>query len=229
MLIPADFLSGALLPWILAMPALPLAVILFRRASFTPVNIALLVVCIVTMMTNFFFNLVFKTPEQIDNDTYLMGVMVEFAASMLLLMLSTEGRLIRGLVIGTAAMFLVALLATLMIGSDQVHLGVLLGIGYLIIAAFALVVLQKTAEESPTVFLTSQPTFWIASGLIIHFGLFAWLLFTHPGTEPAEWMRDDGFIWIFAVSNMLRFILFSASILAGMAGDVVDGAAVRTA
>lgn len=219
MLIPADFLSGALLPWILATPALPLAVMLFRRSSFSPLNVSLLLMCTATMLTNFYFNLLFKTPEQIDGQTYLLGVIVEFGLSMSLLLHSTGNRIIKGVVIGTTVMYVVALLAILLIAIDDVHFGILLGIGYTLISVFAVVVLLQTAKENPSVFLTGLPAFWISAGLLMHFGVVALMLFTHAGEVPGEWMADHGFAWMFTVVNLLRFILFSAAILSGLVNE----------
>jgi|688.fasta_scaffold89729_5 hypothetical protein len=219
MLIPADFLSGALLPWILSTPALPLAVMLFRRPAFTPLNVSLLLVCTATMLTNFYFNLLFKTPEQIDSQTYLLGVIVEFGLSMALLLNANGNRLLKGFIMGTAAMYIVALLAILLIAIEDVHMGMLLGIGYTLVFVFAVLVLHLTARENPGVFLTELPAFWIAAALILHYGLVALLLFTHPGSEPGEWMEDEGYAWVYTVVNLLRFILFSAAILSGISSE----------
>ena len=216
MLIPADFLSGALLPWILATPALPLAVMLFRRPSFSPMNVALLLMCTATMLTNFYFNLLFKTPEQIDSQTYLLGVIVEFGLSMAMLLNSTENRLLKGVLLGTAVMYIVALLAILLIAIDDVRIDIVLAIGYTLVFAFALLVLFQTARDHPSVFLTGVPAFWMASGLLLHYGVIALLLYSHPGTEPGEWMLDEGFAWVYTVVNLLRFMLFSAALLAGL-------------
>jgi hypothetical protein len=69
------------------------------------------------------------------------------------------------------------------------------------------------------VFLTELPAFWIAAALILHYGLVALLLFTHPGSEPGEWMEDEGYAWVYTVVNLLRFILFSAAILSGISSE----------
>lgn len=216
MLIPADFLSGALLPWILATPALPLAVMLFRRPTFSPLNIALLLMCTATMLTNFYFNLLFKTPDQIDGQTYLLGVIVEFGLSMALLLNATGNRLVKGVVMGAGVMYLVALLAILLIAIGNVHIGYLLGIGYALLFVFSVLVLLRTAKDNPSVFLTDLPAFWIASGILLHYGLIAMLLFTHSGSEPGEWMEDQGFAWIYTVVNLIKYILFSTALLSGL-------------
>jgi hypothetical protein len=216
MLIPADFLSGALLPWILATPALPLAVMLFRRPTFNPLNIALLLMCTATMLTNFYFNLLFKTPDQIDGQTYLLGVIVEFGLSMALLLNATGNRLVKGVVMGAGVMYLVALLAILLIAIEDVHIGYLLGIGYALLFVFSILVLLRTAKDNPSVFLTDLPAFWIASGILLHYGLIALLLFTHSGAEPGEWMEDQGFAWVYTVVNLIKYILFSTALLSGL-------------
>jgi hypothetical protein len=192
---------------------------LFRRPAFTPLNVSLLLVCTATMLTNFYFNLLFKTPEQIDSQTYLLGVIVEFGLSMALLLNANGNRLLKGFIMGTAAMYIVALLAILLIAIEDVHMGMLLGIGYTLVFVFAVLVLHLTARENPGVFLTELPAFWIAAALILHYGLVALLLFTHPGSEPGEWMEDEGYAWVYTVVNLLRFILFSAAILSGISSE----------
>ena len=54
MFLPGGFLSGAILPWILLAPALPLVAALVRRPSMSMPSVLLLVSCLLALLTGIF-------------------------------------------------------------------------------------------------------------------------------------------------------------------------------
>jgi hypothetical protein len=214
MLIPADFLSGALMPWVLAAPALPLAFILFKKPVFTTLNIALLLICVVSMLTNIFFNMMIQQPSDIEGNVYLLGILVDFGFSMFLLWNCTRHKLIRGMILAVCVMFCGAVSSLMIVNVGMADVTSILSIGYLLIFALAVSVIVMNAVDRSD-HITDSPAFWMASGLMFQFGIMALLLFMQIGREAGEWLRDRELGLMYTIITCLRFILFSVGLLVG--------------
>lgn len=215
MLIPADFLSGALMPWVLAAPALPLAFLLFRKAVFNTLNIAMLIGCIISMLTNVFINLLVLQPADLQSNIYLLGLMIEFGVSMVLLWNCTHRKLIRGMILAVGVLFSGALASLMVMDTTFKDLLIVLNIGYWLIFFLAVTVLMMTAKDSAN-FLTNTPEFWVSAGLMYHFGLIGLLMLIHPGSTPAEWSTNNDFGLMYTIITCIRYLMFSASIMVSM-------------
>jgi hypothetical protein len=219
MLIPADFLSGALMPWVLAAPALPLAFILFKKPVFNTLNIALLLICVVSMLTNILFNTLIQQPSDIEGNAYLLGILVDFGFSMFLLWNCTRHKLIRGMILAVCVMFCGAVSSLMIVNVGMADITSILGIGYLLIFALALSVIVVNAVDRSD-YITDSPEFWMSAGLMFQFGIMALLLLMQSGKDASIWLKDQELGLMYTIVTCLRFILFSVGLLVGNKTDL---------
>jgi hypothetical protein len=212
MLLPADLLSSTFMPWALAAPALPLLLMLYGKSPFTGLNVSILLVCVVTMLTNMIYGILPKTPPSIRNDIHLTGIIIESALSLVLIWNLIANGLLRKVIIAVAAIMIGGLTLMMAFDADIADIKYALSIAYLAIAILSGIALFKISESTKENFLTADPAFWTGAGLSFHFGLMALLLTVLPAINLKDWSMLPGFSLLYLISNSIRYIVFSAAV-----------------
>ena len=217
MLLPADMLSHTLMPWILAAPALPLAFMISRKNLFSGINVAILLACTTSMLTNVFFSLIVRAPGSLRTDIYLVGILLEFSLAMVMLWKCAEHRFIQGIVLASGVMLCGSLGWLIALGSDVAYLKTLLSSGHAAIAVLSFVSLAHASFSTTRLhgFFTDIPQYWVMAGLMLHFGSTPIFLAVANGHSPAEWASQWDFGLLFTVSSCARFVLFTTAVIVG--------------
>jgi len=215
MLLPADLLSSTLMPWAMLAPAVPLIIMLFGRIPFTGLNVSILLICIVTMLSNMFYGILPKTPPSIRYDIHLAGIITEASLSLVLIWNLIENGIIRKVIIAFASIMIGGLTLVLTFHSAFPDLNILLFLCYLAIALLAGTVLYLLSNIDSDHFLTDIPAFWTGAGITFHFGLMALLLLVMPPMNMKEWALYPGFSLLYVLSNCIRQIAFAIAVFMG--------------
>jgi hypothetical protein len=212
MLLPADLLSSTLMPWAMVAPALPLIFMLFARTPFTGLNVSILLSCIVTMLTNMIYSILPKTPISIRNDIHLVGIIIEYTLSLVLIWNLVKNGLTRKVIIAVASIIIGGLTLMMLFQPKSLNLNSVLSIANLCIAMLAGASLYHISETNIEGFLTVDPGFWTAAGIAFHFGLMALLLLIMPEVDMKQWGTYFGFSLLFVISNGIRHAAFATAV-----------------
>lgn len=212
MLLPADLLSSTLMPWALAAPALPLLLMLYGKSPFTGLNVSILLVCVVTMLTNMIYGILPKTPPSIRNDIHLTGIITESALSLVLIWNLISNGLLRKIIIAVATIMVGGLTLMMAFDADISDLKDALSVSYLAIAALSGIALFSISTSTTEDFLTGEPGFWTGAAITFHFGLMALLLAALPALNMKDWSLFPGFSLLYLISNSVRYLAFSAAV-----------------
>lgn len=212
MLLPADLLSSTLMPWALAAPALPLLLMLYGRSPFTGLNVSILLVCIVSMLTNMIYGILPRAPLSIRNDIHLIGIITESSLSLVLIWNLISVGLLRKVIIAVAAIMIGGLTVMMASQTNISDLKYALSISYFGIATLAGIALFKLSETTSEGFLTGDPAFWTGAGIAFHFGLMSLLLAVLPDMNMKEWGFQPGFGLLYVISNSVRHLAYAAAV-----------------
>lgn len=212
MLLPADLLSSTLMPWALAAPALPLMFMLTGRIRFSGLNVAILMACIIIMLTNMFYSIVPKIPVGIRNDFHLVGIVIECTLSLVLLWNMISHPFVRKIILAFTVTMVVGMTILMSIGTDLSSLKTPIALIYLSMAVLAAIGLFLLAESGTDAFLTDSPVFWIGAGITFHFGLMSCLIPLMPAINASEWASISGFSLMYTISNTVRYILYATAV-----------------
>jgi|GEM_PF-817391 len=217
MLLPADLLSHTLMPWAMAAPALPLAFMISRKNLFSGLNVAILTASVTSILANVFFSLMMRTPGILRTDLYLAGILLEFSLAMIMLWSSTPNKFLRVLILTAGVMLCGSMASLIFLETEVPYLKNLLIGGHIAIAALALGTLthQSMASDPLEKYLTDIPNYWLQAGHFFHFGSMSILLALAIGEQSGDWASQWDFALLFTVSTCIRFILFSAAVMAG--------------
>lgn len=209
--IPGGFLSGTLLPWVIFAPALPLLAAFIKRPSLHSTNIALLFVCVVTLLTNTFS--LFITDEMpLNRSFFTFSVLVEFIFSILLLRSCTGHKMVTRIIVTAGLVYAGIFITFLVLRGSDAHYSGLIKIGYSLLFAISLMVIL-TQLENITHYLTASPNFWITAGLFFQYGLLTLLLVLNNGINPQQLPADLDFGVLYTIITCIKFIFFSMGLL----------------
>jgi hypothetical protein len=209
--IPGGFLSGTLLPWVIFAPALPLLVASIKRPPLHSTNIALLFVCVVTLLTHTFS--LFITDEMpLNRSFFTFSVLVEFLFSVLLLRSCTSHKMVKRIIVTAGLVFAGIFITFLVLRGSDAHYSGLIKIGYALLFAISLMVII-TQLENITHYLTASPDFWISAGLFFQYGLLTLLLVLNNGINPQHLPADLDFGVLYTIITCIKFIFFSVGLL----------------
>lgn len=212
MLLPADLLSSTLMPWAMAAPAVPLLLMLYGKSPFTGLNVSILVVCIVTMLTNMIYGILPRTPLSIRNDIHLTGIITESSISLVLIWNLISNGLLRKVIIAVAAIMIGGLTVMMAFHSNVSDLKGAVSISYLGIATLAGIALFNLSETTSDGFLTGEPAFWTGAGIAFHFGSMSLLLAVMPDMNMKDWGIVPGFGLLYVISNSMRYLAYAAAV-----------------
>ncbi len=211
MFIFGGFISGTLLPWVIFAPALPLLAAMIRRPRLNDTYIALLFVCVVTLLTNS-FSLFIKDELPLNRSYFTLTILVEFIFSILLLRSCTPNMMMKRIIYTSGLVFAGIFITFLVLKGTDTHYSGLIKIGYTLLFALSLSVIV-TQLENITHYLTASPSFWITAGLFFQFGLVTLLLFLNSGINPGEIAEDQDFGMMYTIITCIKFIFFSVGLL----------------
>ena len=211
MFIFGGFISGTLLPWVIFAPALPLLAAMVRRPRLNDTYIALLFVCVVTLLTNS-FSLFIKDELPLNRSYFTLTILVEFIFSILLLRSCTPNMMMKRIIHTSGLVFAGIFITFLVLKGTDAHYSGLIKIGYTLLFALSLSVIV-TQLENITHYLTASPSFWITAGLFFQFGLVTLLLFLNSGINPGEIAEDQDFGMMYTIITCIKFIFFSIGLL----------------
>jgi hypothetical protein len=211
MFIPGGFISGTLLPWVIFAPVLPLLVAFIRRPRLNDTNIALLFVCVVTLLTNS-FSLFIKDELPLNRSFFTLTILVEFIFSVLLLKSCTRNAMMKRIIYTSGLVFAGIFVTFLVLKGTDAHYSGLIKIGYALLFALSLSVIV-TQLENITHYLTASPAFWISAGLFFQFGLVTLLLLLNSGINPGELTEDMDFGMMYTIITCIKFIFFAIGLM----------------
>ena len=215
MLLPADLLSSTLMPWAMVAPAIPLLLMLWGRISFTGLNVSILLICIVTMLSNMFYGILPKTPPSIRNDIHLAGIIIESSLSLVLIWNIVSNGIIRKVIIALITILVGGLTLVMSIRSSIPDLKGILSISYLGIALLAGAALYELSQSERESLLTDTPTFWTGAAIAFHYGLMSLLLMVLPAEHMKDWASYPGFGLLFVLSNCIRHAAYAVAVHKG--------------
>ena len=212
MLLPADLLSSTLMPWALAAPALPLLFMLTGRIKFSGLNVAILMACIIIMLTNMFYSIVPKIPVGIRNDIHLVGIIIECSLSLIMVWNMIHHPFVRKIILAFTVTMVAGMTILMSLGTDLTSLKTPIALIYFCTALLSGIGLFLLAESRTDVFITDSPVFWAGAGITFHFGLMSCLIPLMPDINANEWASLTGFSLMYTISNTVRYILYAAAV-----------------
>ncbi len=208
---PGGFLSGVFLPWVILAPAMPLLVILIRKIFFDPAIISLILLCVVTMLVNFF---IFLTQDHLPFAQLFLNIslLLEFIFAALLLRTCTSNSLLQYAVITGVLVFTGVFLTLGFPGGFKNHYPHLDKACFVSLFFFSFLVLISQLHNINHR-LTESHIFWISGGLFFHYGLVSLLLFLNDDIEAGGIAPDAEFGLLYTVITIIKFIFFSIGLL----------------
>jgi hypothetical protein len=209
MFLPGGFLSGAILPWILLAPSLPLIVAVLRKPSMSLSSVLLLVASLLALLTGIFgYVATDNTPKPA-----LLHVMifVDAATAFLLLWVHSGWHRLTQVLLASGLVFCGIFLALILTGNDGLALSVLVKTGYLALFLGALAVILSRMQHI-TAYITVSPGFWVSAGIFFLYGMLALLLFMNPHEDPSRLLSDGNFALMYTILHILRFVFFSIAV-----------------
>jgi hypothetical protein len=224
MFLPGGFLSGAILPWILLAPSLPLVAALVRKPSLSLPSVLLLVSSLVALITGIFGYLAADT-EPKPAILHFM-IFIDAITAFLLLWVHSGWQRLSQVLLAVGLIFSGIFLALILTGNDGLALSVLVKTGYLALFLGALAIILLRMQHISE-YITVSPAFWVSAGIFFLYGLLALLLFMNPHEDPSRLLSDADFALIYTILHILRFIFFSIAVWLYTPGTKAPGS-IRT-
>jgi hypothetical protein len=209
MFLPGGFISGALLPWILLAPSLPLVAALIRRPSFTPSSISLMICSLISLLTGIFGYL--SSDKELNRAVLHFTIFLDAASAIVLLYVHSGWSKLQQVILGLGLLFGGVFITLMLFGDDGTGLAILIKSGYAAIFLSALAVILSRMQHI-TEYITVSPAFWISAGICFQYGLLALLLTMNPNTDPAKILLDTDFGLMYTIIYTLRFLFFSIAV-----------------
>jgi uncharacterized membrane protein YgdD (TMEM256/DUF423 family) len=210
MLIPGGVVTGNLLPWVLFAPVLPLLLLLLRKIHFNAVNTSLLLLCVVSVISNSFLLL---AKDHIIQPSFIrFSFVAEFLFTGLLLKTCTDHQLLKYSIITTILVFLGIFTSFSIMGSEQTGMEMVMKTGVLIVFIISLLVLASKVNKLEE-HIVSKPDFWFTAGIFFHFGLLSLLLLTAKKTSDIDYHEQGQFSVLYVIIFCAQFIFFSVGVL----------------
>ncbi len=208
---------GNLLPWVLFAPVFPLLLLLLRRIQFNATNTSLVLLCVVSVISNTFLLLAKGSPIQ---QSFIHVVFIsEFLFTALLLKTCTPNPLLKYSIITTILVFLGIFTSFSMMGAEKTALEIVMRTGVIILFIVSLLVLASKVNKVDEYLIMSQD-FWFSAGIFFHFGLYSLLLLTSKSTSDLNYHEQDQFSIMYVIIFCLQFIFFSVGILLPKSLDI---------
>jgi hypothetical protein len=209
MFLPGGFISGALLPWILLAPSLPLVAALIRRPSFTPSSISLMICSLISLLTGIFGYL--SSDKELNRAVLHFTIFLDAASAFVLLYVQSGWSKLQQVILSLGLLFGGVFITLMLFGDDGTGLAILIKSGYVVIFLSALAVILSRMQHI-TEYITVSPAFWISAGICFQYGLLALLLAMNPNTDPAKLLLDTDFGLMYTIIYTLRFVFFSIAV-----------------
>jgi hypothetical protein len=208
---------GNLLPWVLFAPVFPLLLLLLRRIHFNATNTSLVLLCVVSVISNTFLLLAKGSPVQ---QSFIHVTFIsEFLFTALLLKTCTPNPVLKYSIVTTILVFLGIFTSFSMMGGDQSALEIVMKTGVIILFIASLLVLASKVNKIDEYLIMSQD-FWFTAGIFFHFGLYSLLLLTSKSTSDLNYHDQDPFSIMYVIIFCLQFIFFSVGILLPKSLDI---------
>ncbi len=208
---------GNLLPWVLFAPVFPLLLLLLRRIQFNATNTALVLLCVVSVISNTFLLLAKGTP--IQTSFIHVTFIAEFLFTGLLLKTCTPHPVLKYSIITTILVFLGIFTSFSIMGGGTPGLEIVMKTGVVILFLVSLLVLASKVNKVDEHLIMSQD-FWFTAGIFFHFGLYSLLLLTSKSTTDLNYHDQDQFSIMYVIIFCLQFIFFSVGILLPKSLDI---------
>jgi hypothetical protein len=209
MFLPGGLFSGAMLPWILFAPALPLLAAIIRRPAFNASFISVLVCTLVSLLTGI-FSLLSSTPE-INTQVFYFTLFLDMACAFLLLYFHAGRPAMQQIILFAGLLFAGIFIALMLAGSRQSGIDALIITGYAAVFLGAIAILMDQLNQVSE-YITRSPAFWICAGLGFHYGLIGLLLFLSPENEVHKLLSQTDFGLLYTAILLLRYIFFSIAV-----------------
>jgi hypothetical protein len=209
MFLPGGFISGALLPWILLAPSLPLMAALIRKPSYTPSSISLMICTLVSLLTGIFGYL--SSDEELNRAVLHFTIFLDAACAFVLMYIHSSWPRLQQLIMSAGLLFGGIFVTLMLLGDKGTGLAILIKTGYGIIFLAALAVILSRMQHI-TEYITISPAFWISAGICFQYGLLALLLVVNPDADPAKLLLDTDFGLMYTIIYTLRFLFFSIAV-----------------
>ena len=209
---------GNLLPWVLFAPVFPLLLLLLRRTHFNATNTALVLLCVVSVISNTFLLLAKGNPVQ--TSFIHVTFIAEFLFTALLLKTCTPNPVLKYSIITTILVFLGIFTSFSIMGSgEKSGIEIVMKTGVVILFIASLLVLASKVNKVDEHLIMSQD-FWFTAGIFFHFGLYSLLLLTSKSTTDLNYHDEDPFSIMYVIIFCLQFIFFSVGILLPKSLDI---------
>jgi hypothetical protein len=209
MFLPGGFLSGAILPWILLAPSIPLVAALLRKPTMSLPSVLLLVSCLVALITGIFGYL--ATDAQSKPAVLQFMIFVDAITAFLLLWVHSGWQRLTQILLAAGLIFGCVFLAVMLTGNEGPALSILVKTGYLSLFVGALAVILSRMQHI-TEYITVSPAFWVSAGIFFLYGLLALLLFLNPLEEPSRLLSDSDFALMYTILHIMRFLFFAIAV-----------------
>ena len=210
MLIPGGVVPGNLLPWVLFAPVFPLLLLILRKMHFSAVNTSLVLLCVVSVISNTF--LMISNGNPLQSAFIHVTFVSEFLFTALLLNSCTDHFILKYSIITTILVFLGIYTSFSFMGRELTGMEYVMKTGVLILFIISLLVLASKINKIEE-HIISSPDFWFTAGIFFHFGLYSLLLLTGKKPSDLDYHEQDQFSVFYVIIFCLQFIFFSIGIL----------------
>lgn len=208
---PGGFLSGALLPWVILAPALPLLIILIRKILFDFAIVSLILLCVVTILINLFIFLI-RGHAEFTQLFLNFSLLLEFIFASFLLRSCTSNSLLQYAIIAGMLVFPGIFLALGIPGDFKHYQPFLVRTCFVSLFIFSVLVMISQFRDTSYQLMESH-IFWISAGLFLHFGIVSLLLFLSDDVQNETMSPLSDFSTLYTVITMIKFIFFSIGTL----------------
>jgi hypothetical protein len=185
--------------------------ILFRRAYGNSRQISLLILCIITLLSNIF--LAIASRSDIEPKLLHVSFIADFIFTMILLWNCTKLPVLRHSILASLIIFTAVFTGFHLYHSAFEGLPNLNIIGTTLIFLVASSVLFSIASRVDRNIL-SAPDFWYSGGIFIHFGLLSLILITEKKITDVDYHNKDQYNTIYGIIFSLQFLFFCIGVYA---------------
>lgn len=209
MFLPGGSLSGALLPWILLAPALPLAAALVKRPSLSISSVSLLLSTLVSLLIGIFGFL--SSNGEAKPALLQFTLFLDAAMAFFLLWLHSNWFRLRQVILAAGLLFAGVFIALALSRAEHWAISQLTTAGYFALFLASLAVILSHMQEL-TEYITRAPAFWISAGICFQYGLTGLLLLMNPHESPEKILADADFGLMYTIIDTVRFLFFAIAV-----------------
>ncbi len=208
---------GNLLPWVLFAPVFPLLLLLVRRMHFNATNTSLVLLCVVSVISNTF--LLLAKGNSLQSTFIQVTFIAEFLFTGLLLKTCTTSPVLKYSILTSILVFLGIYASFSIMGGKTSGADIVMKTGVILLFIVSLLVLASKVNKVDE-YLIMSPNFWFTAGIFFHFGLYSLLLLTSKSTSDLSYHEQDQFSVMYVIIFCLQFIFFSVGILLPKSLDI---------